>query len=364
MLSAAIFRWGAMGPWLWYVAHGCQFVSPPRALASISRAIFFQFSQPITTPPAHLFIWFWAPQASRLRLCYPTFPYPAHQGGAIAMSATSPTALASEPRALSGKPRWGGPPGSPASQFIEDAEDFFVGKGIGAILFKEKFDLPALEGDKLKIANATVLSALRKAIPSAIYQTIEAEATSIAAATDGGGAKAAALIGAGAKKLWAAIIKKTHGRISATPGFDLQRDTRTWAYPSGPPFTHVERISLAISQQQSLCARAAALKDSQFPHTQAQACHAIAQLLPPMLALNKRQYRSYLTLAELGNELAIDAAEFDTGPQMVALAAKLPGAPLTALVTKPKKTHVQNYRPRSQDGPICRPTLGRCSLLQ
>jgi hypothetical protein len=103
------------------------------------------------------------------------------------MSATSPTALASELRALSGKPRWNGLPGSPAFQFIEDTEDFFVGKGIGAILFKEKFDLPALEGDKLKIANATVFSALRKAIPSAIYQTIEAEATPNAAATEDGG---------------------------------------------------------------------------------------------------------------------------------------------------------------------------------
>jgi hypothetical protein len=54
----------------------------------------------------------------------------------------------------------------------------------------------------------------------------------------------------------------------------------------------VERVSIAVSQQQDFCDRAAALQNPQFPHTQAQACHAIVQLLPSMLAINKRQYRS------------------------------------------------------------------------
>ena len=81
MLSAAVFRRSVMGPWLWYVAYGCQFVSLFRALASISRAIFFQFSQPITTSPTHLSNWFWVPQASRLRLSYPHPPLPCASGG-------------------------------------------------------------------------------------------------------------------------------------------------------------------------------------------------------------------------------------------------------------------------------------------
>jgi hypothetical protein len=239
------------------------------------------------------------------------------------MSATSSNALASELRSLAGKPRWDGLPGSSAFKFIEDTEDYFVSKGIGAVLFKDKFNLPALAEETAQIANATVFSTLRKSVPPAVYQTIKAESAAASDAADGEEATAAAIIGVDAVKLWAAIIAKTNGIISSTSGFDLQRDIRSWVFPNDPSLNNVERVSIAVSQQQDFCDRAAALQNPQFPHTQAQACHAIVQLLPSMLAINKRQYRSYMSLAALGNELAIDAADFDTDPQMIAMAAAM-----------------------------------------
>jgi hypothetical protein len=112
------------------------------------------------------------------------------------MSATSSNALASELRSLAGKPRWDGLPGSSAFKFIEDTEDYFVSKGIGAVLFEEA----------AQIANATVFSTLRKSVPPAVYQTIKAESAAASDAADGEEATVAAIIGVDAVKFWDAII--------------------------------------------------------------------------------------------------------------------------------------------------------------
>jgi hypothetical protein len=66
-------------------------------------------------------------------------------------------------------------PGVPFVKFAADVQDYPVDKKIAAVLFADEFGLTRLDGDALKLDNATAFSILRTGVPHNIVQTIMSE---------------------------------------------------------------------------------------------------------------------------------------------------------------------------------------------
>jgi hypothetical protein len=239
-----------------------------------------------------------------------------------------------------GKPKWDGIPGASFRIFREKFQDHLVSKGISGYLFFDELGVPELKDstEKGKLANAMTFSILRQAVPPDVMETIRVECDSDdAAAVKAGGTAGDLLLGHNSALLWEKVLKHSHGPLAVTAGFDLQEDIRSWNYPADPNLNHLELATKAFSQQTELVHRATNLGDNRYPYTHGHACAAILSSLPPFLAINKRSYRSFITLPTLGAEVRLDASEADKKPELVALMAALStgSTNLAALVANP-----------------------------